>query len=245
MNEPAFGCVNVVCQSTAAKQAVRTRRQRGAAGIKLTSSFACASLCPKKQRASQLSGASACKRAPCMRSSSQCLAQISHPQDATALRLHAPRRPAFSFSQACSEKGRAIRAVPPRFLPPVHRKKRWSKASKIEQGHIVDTNPATGAVIQRVRVSTPSEIDAAVAAARTAQPSWNARPLHERTELVKKACAALAGKRQQLAKLDHRRWARRCRKPRGGRRPCRTYAIDAPLLDGVNPTCCAHRSTTT
>ncbi len=72
---------------------------------------------------------------------------------------------------------------------------------KIEQGHIVDTNPATGAVIQRVRVSTPAEIDAAVAAARTAQPSWNARPLHERTELVKKACAALAGKRQQLAKL--------------------------------------------
>ena len=72
---------------------------------------------------------------------------------------------------------------------------------KIEQGHIVDTNPATGAVIQRVRVSTPSEIDAAVAAARTAQPAWNARPLHERTELVKRACAALAGKRQQLAKL--------------------------------------------
>ena len=71
----------------------------------------------------------------------------------------------------------------------------------IEQGHIVDTNPATGAVIQRVRVSTPAEIDAAVAAARTAQPLWNARSLHERTELVKKACSALAGKRQQLAKL--------------------------------------------
>ena len=71
----------------------------------------------------------------------------------------------------------------------------------IENGHIVDTNPATGAVIQRVRVSTPAEIDAAVAAARTAQPLWNARPLHERTELVKKACAALAGKRTQLAKL--------------------------------------------
>ena len=71
----------------------------------------------------------------------------------------------------------------------------------IEQGHIVDTNPATGAVIQRVRVSTPSEIDAAVAAARTAQPLWNARSLQERTELVKKACAALARKRQKLAKL--------------------------------------------
>ena len=71
----------------------------------------------------------------------------------------------------------------------------------IENGHILDTNPATGAVIERVRVSTPSEIDAAVAAARTAQPLWNARSLHERTELVKKACAALAGKRQKLAKL--------------------------------------------
>ena len=71
----------------------------------------------------------------------------------------------------------------------------------IENGHILDTNPATGAVIQRVRVSTNAEVDAAVAAARTAQPAWNARSLHERTELVKKACAALAGKRQQLAKL--------------------------------------------
>ena len=71
----------------------------------------------------------------------------------------------------------------------------------IEQGHIVDTNPATGAVIERVRVSTSSEIDAAVAAARTAQPAWNARSLQERTELVKQACAALAGKRSQLAKL--------------------------------------------
>ena len=71
----------------------------------------------------------------------------------------------------------------------------------IENGHIVDTNPATGAVIQRVRVSTPADIDVAVAAARTAQPAWNARSLHERTELVKQACAALAGKRQQLAKL--------------------------------------------
>ena len=65
----------------------------------------------------------------------------------------------------------------------------------------MDTNPATGAVIQRVRVSTPAEIDAAVSAARTAQPSWNARPLHERTAPVKRACAALAGKRQHLAKL--------------------------------------------
>ena len=29
----------------------------------------------------------------------------------------------------------------------------------IENGHIVDTNPATGAVIQRVRVSTSSDVD--------------------------------------------------------------------------------------
>ena len=71
----------------------------------------------------------------------------------------------------------------------------------IENGHIIDTNPATGAVIQRVRVSTASDVDAAVAAARTAQPLWNARSLQERTELVKQACAALAGKRQHLAKL--------------------------------------------
>ena len=71
---------------------------------------------------------------------------------------------------------------------------------KIEQGHIVDTNPATGAVIQRV-ACPPSEIDAAVAAAGTRRSRPGTRPLQERTELVKQACAALAGKRQQLAKL--------------------------------------------
>lgn len=46
----------------------------------------------------------------------------------------------------------------------------------LENGHIVDTNPATGAVIRRVRVSTSAEVDAAIAAARTAQPRWAAKP---------------------------------------------------------------------
>jgi len=115
---------------------------------------------------------------------------------------------------------------------------------KIEQDHIVDTNPATGAVIQRVRVSTPSEIDAAVAAARTAQPAWNARPLHERTELVKKACAALAGKRQQLAKLITAEMGKTLAESlEEVGVSVRTYAIDAPLLDGVKGR--SHRSTTT
>ena len=106
---------------------------------------------------------------------------------------------------------------------------------KIEQGHIVDTNPATGAVIQRVRVSTPSEIDAAVAAARTAQPAWNARPLHERTELVKKACAALAGKRQQLAKLITSEMGKTLAESleEVGVGVRTVYAIDATLPDGV------------
>ena len=57
----------------------------------------------------------------------------------------------------------------------------------IEKGHIVDVNPATGEVVGRVPVSTPAEVDAAVAAARAAQPKWAALSLADRTEKVRLA----------------------------------------------------------
>ena len=115
----------------------------------------------------------------------------------------------------------------------------------IENGHIIDTNPATGAIIQRVRVSTNAEVDKAVAAARTAQPSWNARPLHERTALVKQACAALAGKRQQLAKLITSEMGKTLAESleEVGVGVRTVYAIDATLPDGVIRR--SRRSTTT
>lgn len=58
---------------------------------------------------------------------------------------------------------------------------------KIEAGHIVDVNPATGEEVGRVKCSTEQEVDAAIAAAQKVQPSWAGIGLAERTELVKAA----------------------------------------------------------
>ena len=60
---------------------------------------------------------------------------------------------------------------------------------KIEAGHIVDVNPATGEEVGRVKCSTEQEVDAAIAAAQKVQPSWAGIGLAERTELVKAAKA--------------------------------------------------------
>lgn len=72
---------------------------------------------------------------------------------------------------------------------------------KIEAGQIVDVNPATNAVIEKVKVSTRAEVDAAVAAAKKAQPSWAARSLAERTALVKAAVKRIGADKARLAKL--------------------------------------------
>ena len=70
----------------------------------------------------------------------------------------------------------------------------------IENGRLVDVNPATGEVIDRVPLSTPAEVDAAVAAARKAQVGWAALTLEKRTELVKAAVRKI-GERPELARL--------------------------------------------
>ncbi len=61
----------------------------------------------------------------------------------------------------------------------------------MENGHLVDVNPATGEVIARVKCATAEDVAAAVAAARAAQPAWHAVPLAERIQRLKVACAAL------------------------------------------------------
>ena len=71
----------------------------------------------------------------------------------------------------------------------------------IEDGCIVDTNPANGEVIARVPCSTPEEIASAVAAAAAAQPAWAATPLAERVALIKAALAKLATDVEALATL--------------------------------------------
>lgn len=62
----------------------------------------------------------------------------------------------------------------------------------IEDGVIIDINPATGAVVGRVRVSTVEDVDAAVERARQAQVAWALTPLEDRVGFLQMACAKLA-----------------------------------------------------
>ena len=54
----------------------------------------------------------------------------------------------------------------------------------VEDGCILDLNPSTGALIEKVRCSTPEEVKAAVAAARDAQPTWEGLGLAKRHEVL-------------------------------------------------------------
>lgn len=69
---------------------------------------------------------------------------------------------------------------------------------EIEGGHIVDTNPATGEVIARVKTTEPDEVAAMVARAHAAQSGWAATPLAERAALLKRGVASLADRRDEL-----------------------------------------------
>ena len=71
----------------------------------------------------------------------------------------------------------------------------------IEDGCLVDTNPATGEVIGRVKCTTQAQVSATIAAARAAQPAWAATALSERISLLKGACNLLASKQSELAEL--------------------------------------------
>lgn len=71
----------------------------------------------------------------------------------------------------------------------------------IEEGNIVDLNPATGEVVARVRVASAEQVDAAVQAARRAQPRWAAQPLRQRASEVAAAARQLGAERAELAKL--------------------------------------------
>ena len=60
----------------------------------------------------------------------------------------------------------------------------------VEDGCLVNTNPATSEVIERVKMSTSSDVDGAVDVALAVQQSWASKSLAERTALVKAAASA-------------------------------------------------------
>ena len=62
-------------------------------------------------------------------------------------------------------------------------------------------DPSTEEVIGVVAGGSPQDVDAAVAAARGAQPAWRARPLDERLELLERICDAIDGDQEALAEI--------------------------------------------
>ena len=71
----------------------------------------------------------------------------------------------------------------------------------IEKGCILDVNPATGEVIEKVPVSTKKEVDKAVAAAHSAQQKWIAFSLEARTAHVKNAVKRIGLDKANLARM--------------------------------------------
>jgi len=62
-------------------------------------------------------------------------------------------------------------------------------------------NPATGETFARAPDCTPAQLDAAVASAQRAYPSWRARPIAERQALVAEAGQRLMAKAEEMARL--------------------------------------------
>lgn len=72
---------------------------------------------------------------------------------------------------------------------------------EISNGHIIDCDPSTGEVIERVPVSSPEAVRSTIAAAKLAQPAWADEPLPARIALLRAALRRLAEGRQALAEL--------------------------------------------
>ncbi len=64
-----------------------------------------------------------------------------------------------------------------------------------------DIDPATGATLARVPLSTAADVDAAARAARAAQPAWAAVPVAKRARAVFALREALWANREELAQL--------------------------------------------
>jgi acyl-CoA reductase-like NAD-dependent aldehyde dehydrogenase len=64
-----------------------------------------------------------------------------------------------------------------------------------------DLDPATGETIARIPITSPDEVEAAVAQARAASAHWAALPFEERAALLAKGAAALGERSEELASM--------------------------------------------
>lgn len=78
---------------------------------------------------------------------------------------------------------------------------RWVNAQSEETRPVM--NPSIGKIIARVPLSSTSDLDAAVAAARKAFASWSAMPIKERVQVFYKYKRLLENNAQTLANLVH------------------------------------------
>lgn len=62
----------------------------------------------------------------------------------------------------------------------------------MENGCLINTNPATGEVISRVQCSTSEEVEGMIAAANQSQGAWVATPLEERVRLLREGLKEVA-----------------------------------------------------
>jgi betaine-aldehyde dehydrogenase len=69
---------------------------------------------------------------------------------------------------------------------------------------LITTNPATGEKLAELPVAGPAEVEAAVAAARAAQPAWGALPGAERARILRRAAELLRARNDALAELETR-----------------------------------------
>jgi acyl-CoA reductase-like NAD-dependent aldehyde dehydrogenase len=67
--------------------------------------------------------------------------------------------------------------------------------------HLDVINPATGEAFARVPHATTAQADAAIAAAKAAQPAWGARPLAERRAALVALADAIAARADDLARI--------------------------------------------
>ncbi len=69
-------------------------------------------------------------------------------------------------------------------------------------GRLESTDPATGEVLAEVPAGSAADVDKAVAAARQAQPAWQALPLHARQEVLRAIATVLRERADELGLLD-------------------------------------------
>src|SRR5438270_10753856 len=81
-------------------------------------------------------------------------------------------------------------------------------------------DPATGDVIASLPMADAGEIDAAVTAARHAQPAWERTPPAERAAAVKAGAAAIKRRLGEIAELQTRENGKPLADSRGGVEAC-------------------------